>query len=456
MLKPGYFFSSSFAAAAAAAARSRPRSIRPPPLRTVAMMMAVTPLVIVSASSTTRTEDKATETTTTTGDKSHHKQGGGFVNPWPSFKSVNMGPTVPYQVWKDTKDPIPPPDKLPRLVPPTFTPPASLSPEETEAWYADLKTTWLGHACFLVEFPAPPPPGDVAERGKGEARRGFRVLFDPVWSHRCSPSQLIGPARVTKPPISLDEIPAVDAVVISHNHYDHLDVATLKHLYGAQPKGSLHFFVPLGNEKWMRSVIGVRESEVSELDWWDERSLRRSSEAAAGPSNSRSVVEANLRVVCTPCQHFTGRSLMDRNDTLWASWAVQSSTGGKVWFGGDTGYRSVARDAVSEDGPTCPVFAEIGQREGPFDVGMIPIGAYQPRWIMSPVHCSPEDSVELHQHVRSKKSFGMHWATWRLTSEEMTEPPKRLRAACRKVGIADEAFGVTDIGETVRTKVSAS
>jgi N-acyl-phosphatidylethanolamine-hydrolysing phospholipase D len=108
-----------------------------------------------------------------------------------------------------------------------------------------------------------------------------------------------------------------------------------------------------------------------------------------------------------------------RNDTLWASWAVQSSTGGKVWFGGDTGYRSVARDAVSEDGPTCPVFAEIGQREGPFDVGMIPIGAYQPRWIMSPVHCSPEDSVELHQHVRSKKSFGMHWATWRLTSEEV-------------------------------------
>lgn len=143
---------------------------------------------------------------------------------------------------------------------------------------------------------------------------------------------------------------------------------------------------------------------------------------------------------------FTGRSLMDvssvpsliphvlrrdrvadilffpprqRNDTLWASWAVESSTGGKVWFGGDTGYRSVARDAPSEDGPTCPAFREIGRREGPFDVSMIPIGAYQPRWIMSPVHCSPEDSVELHRHVRSIKSIGMHWATWRLTSEEV-------------------------------------
>lgn len=268
---------------------------------------------------------------------------------------TRTGPSVPYQVWKDTKDPvglpisspgrarlssrlegslivldrqIPPPDKLPRLVPPTFVPPASLSAEETEAWYADLKTTWLGHACFLVEFPAEPTSG----KQEGERRRGFRVLFDPVWSHRCSPSQCaallvlhppvrasltrhadvlcgactgVGPARVTKPPISLDEIPQVDAVVISHNHYDHLDVATLKHLYSAQPKGSLHFFVPLGNEKWMRDVIGVRKDEVSELDWWEERSLRRTDggnqkDTASGP---------NLRVVCTPCQHVRRLSL---------------------------------------------------------------------------------------------------------------------------------------------------
>ncbi|POY73890.1 hypothetical protein BMF94_3060 [Rhodotorula taiwanensis] len=401
------------------------------------------PLVIVSSAGDAQpTADK-------TADKSHHNAKGGFVNPWPSFKSVNMGPSVPYQVWKDTKDPIPPPDKLPRLVPPTFVPPASLSAEETEAWYADLKTTWLGHACFLVEFPAEP----TSEKEEGEERRrGFRVLFDPVWSHRCSPSQWVGPARVTKPPISLDEIPQVDAVVISHNHYDHLDVATLKHLYSAQPKGSLHFFVPLGNEKWMRDVIGVRKDEVSELDWWEERSLRRSD--GGGQKNTAS--GPNLRVVCTPCQHFTGRTPFDRNDTLWASWAIHSSTGGKVWFGGDTGYRSVARDAPSEDGPTCPVFAEIGHRQGPFDLGMIPIGAYDPRWIMSPVHCSPEDSVELHRHVRSKRSIGMHWATWRLTSEEMTEPPKRLRAAGEKAGLAPGEFDVTDIGETVRIKVSQS
>ena len=122
---------------------------------------------------------------------------------------------------------------------------------------------------------------------------------------------------MTKPPISLDEIPAVDAVVISHNHYDHLDVATLRHLYGAQPKGSLHFFVPLGNEKWMRSVIGVRENEVSELDWWEERSLRMSAKEASGSSaHAGPAVEANLRVVCTPCQHVSGAFLRVSAKTL--------------------------------------------------------------------------------------------------------------------------------------------
>ncbi|BGP53091.1 Protein-lysine N-methyltransferase efm4 [Rhodotorula sphaerocarpa] len=374
-----------------------------------------------------------------------------------------MGPSVPYHVWKDTKDPIPPPDKLPQLVPPTFSPPASCTEEERTAWYADLKATWLGHACFLVEFPASPAPtGTEAGAGAGGAdaaeRRGFRVLFDPVWSHRCSPSQYIGPARVTQPPIPLQDIPPVDAVVISHNHYDHLDVTTLKHLHGAQPPGSVHFFVPLGNARWMREVIGVQEGEVTELDWWGERKLRRS---VQGPESERKEVggevghegeaaaDPSLRVVCTPCQH--------RNDTLWASWAVESSTGGKVYFGGDTGLRSVAKGtpfSAEQSGPTCPAFAEIGRRLGPFDLGMIPIGAYQPRWIMSPVHCSPEDSVRLHQDVRSKRSIGMHWGTWRLTSEEMTEPPRRLRAACDEAGIPEGQFGVTDIGETVRIKLS--
>ncbi|GJN91758.1 hypothetical protein Rhopal_004781-T1 [Rhodotorula paludigena] len=372
-------------------------------------------------------------------DKSHHKSGGGgFVNPWASFADPGRGPVTLWNAYKSWQShPVPSADRLPQLVQPTFTPPSSLSPAEAEEWRKDLKTTWLGHACFLVEFPAAPGEGEGKD---GAERRGFRVLFDPVWSHRCSPSQLIGPARVTKPPIPLSEIPHIDAVVISHSHYDHLDVTTLKHLYNAQPQGTLHFFAPLGNKKWFQSTIGVKASEVTELDWWEDRELRLGEDTGAEKGEK-------LRVLCTPCQH--------RNETLWASWSVSSSTGGKVWFAGDTGYRTVPRgdDVALDELAVCPAFAEIGRREGPYDLGMIPIGAYEPRWLFSSVHCAPEDSVELHRSVRAKKSIGMHWATWQLTPEEMTEPPKRLRAACDKYGISRDEFGVTDIGETVRIKV---
>ncbi|GAA5989432.1 hypothetical protein JCM11641_007902 [Rhodosporidiobolus odoratus] len=382
-------------------------------------------------------------------DKSHHKKGGGFVNPWESFKDLGMSPTVLWQMRQDwVSRPVPPPEDLPPILTPTFTPPTSLTPTEAAAWKNDLKTTWLGHACFLVEFPA----------AEGQ-ERGLRVLLDPVWSHRCSPSQWIGPARIQPPPIPLASIPEVDAVVISHNHYDHMDVATLKHLYTSRSQGSVHFFAPLGNKKWFKSVIGCKDDEVSEMDWWEERWLtvqdggEKSRQQEGGEAG-----KAGLRVRCTPCQHFTGRSLTDRNDTLWSSWAIESSTGGKVWFGGDTGYRSVARGTTLEEEdklPVCPAFEEIGKREGGFDLAMIPIGAYSPRWFMSRIHCSPEDSVELHRHVKSKKSLGMHMGMWVLTDEPMDEPPKRLRAACEKYGISEEEFGVSGLGETVRIKVDS-
>ncbi|BGP44953.1 Protein-lysine N-methyltransferase efm4 [Rhodotorula kratochvilovae] len=408
------------------------------------------PVVVTGASSLQGAVSSPTggEQSSQTGDKAHHKKGGGFVNPWDSFKEMGRGPGTLWNAYKSWEThPVPPADLLPAYRTPTFSPPSTLSAEEKDEWYADLKTTWLGHACFLVEFPAPP----AAAGQEGEERRGFRVLFDPVWSHRCSPSQYIGPQRVTKPPITIDELPPVDAVVISHNHYDHLDISTLKHIHRAQPAGSVHFFAPLGNKAWFRSAIGVAEGEVTELDWWEERELR----LGAKEGKEGEGAGERLRVVCTPCQHFTGRGLMDRNDTLWASWSISSSAGGKVWFGGDTGYRTVPRGRESSLSglPVCPAFAEIGRREGPHDLGMIPIGAYDPRWLFSPVHCAPEDSVELHREVRCRKSIGMHWATWQLTPEEMTEPPKRLRAACEQYGISADEFGVTDFGETVRIKV---
>ncbi|GAA5863606.1 hypothetical protein JCM1840_000075 [Sporobolomyces johnsonii] len=412
----------------------------------VAVYSMAAPIVVVTESlAKTAAAPDANLNSASRGDpKAHHKAKGGFVNPWPSFQDPGTNPLTLWQIYRDWKSqPVPPPAQLPPLVQPSFTPPADLSQEEREDWYKDIKSTWLGHACYLVELGIAPGTPGVDKDGE---KRGYRILFDPVWSHRCSPSQWVGPARVVEPPIALEDIPHVDAVVISHNHYDHLDVATLKHLYKAQPAGSIHFFAPLGNAKWFRNTIGVKASEVTELDWWEERTLQ----LGAGKEGVQGG-EA-LRVVCTPCQHFTGRGIHDRNDTLWASWSVSSATGGKVWFAGDTGYKTVPRGATSEGGlPTCPAFKEIGEREGPFDFSMIPIGAYSPR----KVHCSPEDSVELHREVKSRKSLGMHHSTWVLTDEEMTEPPRRLRAACDKYGISQDEFGICGLGETVRHKVHA-
>ncbi|GAA6013550.1 hypothetical protein JCM11491_002704 [Sporobolomyces phaffii] len=382
----------------------------------------------------------------------HHKPGGGFVNPWKSFDQQNMTPSTMWNMYQDwEKHPVPPPDRLPPLTVPEFTPPPSLSPAQLEAWSGDIKATFLGHACFLVEFPK-----------RANEDRGLRVLFDPVWSHRCSPSQIVGPARVAAPPIKLEDIPHVDAVVISHNHYDHLDIKTLKHLYKAQPAGSIHFFAPLGNKEWFLSNIRCRDQDVSELDWRETRhlTLRRgpggdagSEVLAAGDGDDD---DARLRVTALECQHFTGRGIFDRNDSLWASWTVESSRGGKVWFAGDTGYKSIPRGVGIEDEhkyPHCPAFAEIGEREGPFDLSMIPIGAYDPRWFMSRVHCSPEDAVELHRETKSRRSLGMHHSTWMLTCEPMDEPPKRLRKACDRYGISEQEFGVSGLGETRRFKV---
>lgn len=295
-----------------------------------------------------------------------------------------------------------------------------------------------GHACFLVELPKLP-----------EQERGTRILFDPVFSCRCSPSQWVGPKRVTDPPFPLKELPHVDAVVLSHNHYDHsqslrtpclvrrdrlltqsesfaADTATLQHIYKSQPKGSVHFFTPLGNLSWFKS-IGIPNTVVSEMDWWEERDLavqlpltadKAGGEAKGGASASAERVTSTVRVTATPCQHFTGRSIFDRYDTLWASWAIQQvpSAGAppsqsQVWFAGDTGYRTVPRGFTGneDDLPHCPAFKEIGDKFGHFDLSHIPIGAYLPRFAMSPVHCAPQDSVQLHLQTNSKKSVGMHW-----------------------------------------------
>ncbi|KAL7008026.1 Protein-lysine N-methyltransferase efm4 [Cystobasidiomycetes sp. EMM_F5] len=323
----------------------------------------------------------------------------------------------------------------------------------SEAEYAkDIKATWLGHACFLVEFPTPSSTTSTAQQP-----RGLRVLFDPVFEHRCSPSQLVGPARYTPPPIPIKELPEVDAVVISHSHYDHTSVDSLQQIYKQQNRGSVHFFVPLGMKKWMKS-INIPNEHITELDWWDNAVLTSKAEAEAESGNQ-------LRFTCTPCQHFSGRGLFDRDATLWASWAVEavSASAGppacKVWFGGDTAYKAVPKGCTPEEEkllPVCPAFKEIGQRFGGFDLALIPIGAYSPRWFMSRVHANPEDSVEIHSDIRSRRSVGIHWGTWQLTDERVMEPPERLAAAAKAKGLgADEFTTLEAIGATLRVGVGA-
>ncbi|KAK0229658.1 Metallo-hydrolase/oxidoreductase [Armillaria nabsnona] len=276
-------------------------------------------------------------------------------------------------------------------------------PVRTPTWGTEedhkgqIKATWLGHACFLVELPF------VASLG-----RGARILFDPVFSDRCSPTQFLGPKRFTEPPCKIEDIPEVDAVVISHNHYDHLDNHTLSTLF--KRARAPHIFAPLGNEKHFES-IGVPNGHAHTLDWWDARRVEI-------PDTSLS-----------------------------SSWAVEGE-GKKVYFTGDTGYRSVEDGENEAERPVCPAFKEIGERFGGFDLAMIPIGAYEPRWFMSTIHCAPQDSVRLFKDIKAKKAVAMHWGTWILTTEKVTEPPKRLAEECKKIGIDKGDFLVSDIGET--------
>lgn len=255
-----------------------------------------------------------------------------------------------------------------------------------------LSVTWIGHATFLIRTD------------------GLNLLTDPVFSERASPSQRVGPRRHVAPGMALDSLPHIDAVLISHNHYDHLDRASVRRLARRFP--AARFFVPQGLGRWMQRN-GAHN--VSEHDWWE-----------AGRC-------AALTVHCVPARHFSGRGLRDRNRTLWCGWVVESARG-HILFAGDTGYS--------------PVFGEIGQRFEPLRLALLPIGAYRPRSFMAAVHIDPPEAVRIHRELGARHSIGMHWGTFRLTDEPLNEPPAYLRQACREAGVDDTEFGVMAIGET--------
>ena len=265
--------------------------------------------------------------------------------------------------------------------------------------------TWIGHASMLVQA------------------GGLNVLTDPIFSNRASPISLIGPERKHPPGVALADLPAIDVVLISHNHYDHLDrPSVLEIAQRARDLGkSTLFLVPLGMKSWF---IDMGMSNTVELDWWDKYSHKG--------------VEFNF----TPIQHWSARSFTDRSQTLWGGYAVFAPE--LHWyFAGDTGY--------SKD------FADTGARfadrhtagmGGRFDLALIPIGAYEPRWFLKDQHINPDEAVQIHRDLRAKRSVGIHWGTFELSDESLDQPPKDLALALRERGLPPDAFTVMAIGET--------
>ncbi|SNS01875.1 L-ascorbate metabolism protein UlaG, beta-lactamase superfamily [Streptosporangium subroseum] len=265
-------------------------------------------------------------------------------------------------------------ERHPSLPVPLVTSPA-VAPSAT-----GLSVVWYGHATTLVEI------------------EGRRVLIDPVWSHRASPSQLAGPRRLHPLPVPLSDLPVLDAIVISHDHYDHLDRATVRALTAMQ---AAPFLVPLGIgahlERW-----GVPLSRIIELDWDEEASV------------------AGLRFVATAARHFSGRTFA-RNTTLWGSWVIAGKDK-RVFYAGDSGYF---------DG-----YAGIGAAHGPFDLTLLPIGAYSPAW--PDIHMNPEEAVAAHLDLGGELLLPVHWATFALAMHPWAEPVDRLwrEAKARDVRLA--------------------
>ena len=260
--------------------------------------------------------------------------------------------------------------------------------------------TWLGHSTFLLQI------------------AGLNLLTDPHLTERASPLTFAGPRRVVPPALSLKQLPHIDAVLVSHNHYDHLDYSTVRRL-SRQAAGSPMFFVPLGLKGWFAGH-GMRE--VIELDWWEQAEHR------------------GLRFHLCPVQHWSARTAWDRDKTLWGGWMVEHWEGARhepafrFFFAGDTGY---SRD-----------FLDIAARFAPIDLAALPIGAYEPRWFMQVMHINPEEAVRIHQDLRARYSVAMHWGTFVLTDEPLDEPPHKLAAARRAAGVPAEHFFVMQHGET--------
>lgn len=254
----------------------------------------------------------------------------------------------------------------------------------------NIQLTWIGHATFLLQVD------------------GLNFLTDPVFARFCAPWPMWSLRRRAPLPLRLEQLPTIHGVLVSHNHYDHLDASVVRHL-----PNDVTWFVPLGLGEWFRQR-GV--DNLVEMDWWQE--------AEYGP----------VSVVAVPAQHFSSRTPFDRNLTLWCGFVLRTKYG-NIYFVGDSGY--------------APTFADIGHHLGPMRLSLIPIGAYQPRWFLAPMHLNPDEAVRVHLDVRSEFSVGMHWGTFNLTDEPLAEPPIALRHQLARRHVPATSFRTLRFGETI-------
>ena len=266
--------------------------------------------------------------------------------------------------------------------------------------------TWIGHATALVQA------------------SGLNVLTDPIFSSRASPVQFLGPVRAQPPGISIQDLPRIDLVVISHNHYDHLDRGSVRAL-ADQPGGEPLFLAPLGIKAWLEG-LGIRRA--IELDWWEHHIH----EGAGGP------VEFHF----APAQHWSGRSLRDRNKTLWGAWAVFGADF-HWFFTGDTGYSQDFSDARQRYAARQSL-----ERGGGFDIALIAVGACLPRWFMKMQHVDLEEAVQVHLDLGAKRSLGVHWGTFALADDPLDQPLHELAAARNLKGVPEESFFLLPVGGT--------
>jgi N-acyl-phosphatidylethanolamine-hydrolysing phospholipase D len=312
---------------------------------------------------------------------------GRFENWTPGLPRAGPSVTLPFFLRRMTAR-FRSPEELPQVAP------AAAGRLRANRMPMQPTVTWVGHATLLVQL------------------AGMSFLTDPIWSGAAGPGGVIGARRWRDPGLALEELPPIDFVLISHNHYDHLDLPTLEKLARLHP--GARFFVPLENGELLRDA-GIRD--VVELDWGERRR------------------HGAVTIHCLPAQHWSQRRIADRRRALWSSWAV---TGPELrfYFGGDSG---------AFEG-----YEKIGRLLGPFDLAALPIGAYEPVEMMRPFHLDPEEAVDAGLALRARRMLGIHFGTFDLADEPAGDPPRRFRAAADRAGVAGEDVWILDIGETRR------